>query len=377
MWCIVQPLLEEWHFEWTNLSQFFEAHWGPPLSKDPSRLGHSAEKIGRKQPSNQKKVDFYPNCDLAFLVLDARLLDCWRLLYQKGDLFKHFDNLASQKDLPSFETLEILARKLYRSYTSIRAQEMVIRGHKFMPDDSAVPTGTAWPLANAHGTFFDDPKSNSLPTPFKGDQVLARSIAFMREAMLAQELSLSTAEGDVGRVWEVTKILVFSFAGSSHGKYLAYILEMIVTLEVECSTERRKGLLQMTLVNLTGRPGHWSAGDFVQEYFNRLLEAIVERKGVEYGDKFIHKTWSQNIHHIARLKLLWFDGLGIKTRSSKHAGAKHNTELRLLLAVYQDSGLHTFCAARSYDDNLFVDDYQHGMEELGSKKLRKWIHKTT
>lgn len=75
---IMQPLLEWWHTEWTNLSRLFESHWGDPHTEDPSFLGHSAEKIGRKKPSNLKKVDFYTSSDLAFTVLDARILDCWR-----------------------------------------------------------------------------------------------------------------------------------------------------------------------------------------------------------------------------------------------------------------------------------------------------------
>jgi len=74
----LQPMLEWWHTEWTNLSRIYEAHWGSPLSKDPSTLGNSADKIGRKKPPNLKKVDFYTSVDLAYMVLDVRILDCWR-----------------------------------------------------------------------------------------------------------------------------------------------------------------------------------------------------------------------------------------------------------------------------------------------------------
>ena len=75
---ILQPMLEWWHTEWTNLSRIFESHWGPPLSHDPSTLGNSAEKIGRKKPADLKKVDYYANVELAYLVLDVHILDCWR-----------------------------------------------------------------------------------------------------------------------------------------------------------------------------------------------------------------------------------------------------------------------------------------------------------
>ena len=75
---IMEPMLEWWHTLWTDLSRLYGTHWGDDLSNDPSTLGHSAAKIGRKKPSNLKKVDYYPSSQLAYLVLDVRMLDCWR-----------------------------------------------------------------------------------------------------------------------------------------------------------------------------------------------------------------------------------------------------------------------------------------------------------
>jgi hypothetical protein len=75
---IIQPILQSWHTIWTDLSRCFEAHWDHLLSADPSSLGHSANQIKRKAPANLKKVDYYPNVQLAYVVLDARILDCWR-----------------------------------------------------------------------------------------------------------------------------------------------------------------------------------------------------------------------------------------------------------------------------------------------------------
>ncbi len=75
---IVQPLLALWHTLWTDLCRLIETHWGPLRSEDPSTLGHSADKIRRPTPANLKKVDFQSGCELVYLVLDARMLDCWR-----------------------------------------------------------------------------------------------------------------------------------------------------------------------------------------------------------------------------------------------------------------------------------------------------------
>ena len=78
---IIEPWLETWHTGWTNLSQNFETHWGDATNGDPSSLGHSATKVGQKKPINLKKVDYYPAAYMAFLVLDVRMLDCWRCVF--------------------------------------------------------------------------------------------------------------------------------------------------------------------------------------------------------------------------------------------------------------------------------------------------------
>lgn len=75
---LAEPVLAPWHTVWADLSRIFETHWGDLLSQDPSTLGYSAGKIGRKAPASLKKVDFHYGTDLAYLVLDARMLDCWR-----------------------------------------------------------------------------------------------------------------------------------------------------------------------------------------------------------------------------------------------------------------------------------------------------------
>lgn len=73
----LQPFLKTWHASWTDLSRIYEAHWESLLTNDPSSIGHSANQIRRKAPANLKKVDYYPYSELAYQVLDARILDCW------------------------------------------------------------------------------------------------------------------------------------------------------------------------------------------------------------------------------------------------------------------------------------------------------------
>ncbi|KAG5646480.1 hypothetical protein H0H81_008392 [Sphagnurus paluster] len=105
-------------------------------------------------------------------------------------------------------------------------------------------------------------------------------------------MSYAIAEGDVGRVYEVMKVMLITFAGSSHSKYTNYLLETICNLEYESGPALCDAILKGMLVNLTGQEGAFSAADFIQEIFNCLLEAIVEKKGLEYGAKFIRNVFS-------------------------------------------------------------------------------------
>lgn len=75
---ILQPYLQLWHTEWTDLCRLFVAHFREERSADPSTLAHSSAKIGFKRPANPAKVDYYPGSHHIYRVLDARILDCWR-----------------------------------------------------------------------------------------------------------------------------------------------------------------------------------------------------------------------------------------------------------------------------------------------------------
>jgi hypothetical protein len=78
---LLEPVLSLWHTEWTDLSRIYEVHWDSLRSEDPSTLGHSAAQVNRPAPPNLKKVDYYPAAEFLYLVLDVRILDCWRYVY--------------------------------------------------------------------------------------------------------------------------------------------------------------------------------------------------------------------------------------------------------------------------------------------------------
>jgi len=255
-----------------------------------------------------------------------------RLYFRQDDIFQYFANLSKESKLLNFEDLEQAAKELYWCYTSSHAQQCVMYGSEFSAN-TGIPSGSPWTEPRPkHPPSQRTKKKTSHPEPeFKGDQVLARSIAFMRDTMISCKAALASAEGDPGHLYEAIKVMLFTFAGSSHSNYTGYLLEMITKLELESSPELKQETLRLSLVNLTGEEGCFSAGDFIQEYFNRLLEAVVQKKGVEYGDHFVRNIWSRNLHHITRLKFTWLDGIGLAPRSNHHTKVKIAAEIRILM----------------------------------------------
>ena len=130
-------------------------------------------------------------------------------------------------------------------------------------------------------------------------------------------------------------------------------------------------------MNISGRPGAFTPADVMQEFFNRLLEAIIEKKGAEYGDTFIRDVISRNLHHFARIKTDLREGVELGKRSGRHSVPHVNPEIRTLLQVYKDCELHKRRPGRVYEDTD-KDDFQKGFIKLGSGgKLKKWIFDTT
>ncbi|KAF8809277.1 hypothetical protein BYT27DRAFT_7254780 [Phlegmacium glaucopus] len=136
-------------------------------------------------------------------------------------------------------------------------------------------------------------------------------------------------------------------------------------------------VLKATLVNLSGHVGAFTLADMMQEFFNQLLEAIVEKKGVEYSDTFIRDVISRNLHHFARIKTDLREGVELGKRSGRHSVPHLNPEIRTLLQVYQDCETHSRRPGRVYEDTN-KDDFQRGFLKLGGGgKLKKWIFDTT
>jgi len=81
------------------------------------------------------------------------------------------------------------------------------------------------------------PVSNVAPaidggkSAFKGDLVLARSIAFMCDALISREAAYAATEGDAGQLYEVTKV---GLSDSKAFLCLLFYLQMMLFTFARC-----------------------------------------------------------------------------------------------------------------------------------------------
>lgn len=170
--------------------------------------------------------------------------------------------------------------------------------------------------------------------------------------------------------------MLFCFAGSSHPKYVHYLLETIVDFELESSPAYQRYFLRNLLVNPSGAPGRFQEGDLTQEHYNKELETYIARKDAQWDSDFLRKVISPNVHHFTMLKNQWGEGVGLKRRQSGHTEPHSKPEVRTLLQIYKED-LHRFRAGRHYSNtNQDNDMYTKGITALYSK-LPKWIIETT
>ncbi|KAF8159999.1 hypothetical protein B0H34DRAFT_797183 [Crassisporium funariophilum] len=367
--CIAIP--EIWHAKATMINSIAANHYGPATSKDPSSLSRSSTLAGFKRPSNLSSCDFYPTVRSMTLIWEAQVLDCWRVhLDATPDLLLYFKSLASSCNLPSLDTLLRKADILVGKYASQDAYEQALSGTESREAKATMkiksrPTTTAQGSANAsastvvietetHADENTEADPPFLPTEnvpkvyqevgdFDGDQVLANSILFLQDFGWWIEISYAVPEGDIGRAFEILKIWIFMFAGSSHQNYMTYLLETFVML---------------------------------QEHYNRWLEDQVQKRGGDFDDKFYRSTLSPNVNHFLRIKEEIENAFDLSSRAKTHTSPHLRAELRLLLALFKEEFLHLFCTGRTLG-HAAGNQLNHGFDRLQTTKLADFINKST
>ncbi|KAF7971918.1 hypothetical protein HWV62_19431 [Athelia sp. TMB] len=372
-------LPEWWHTRATNLNSTARNHYGPRSSSDPSSLSKSSVKAGVKRPADLKKIHFAAD-----------------------DIAIYFAKL-SFVELPTFETLLMIAKTLVKRYTSQRGHERALSKSESTDNnrDMEIKPGTPWvslTLADQSdvgglervvlqdedgiseaGSGANEGKEDTIHIErpgFDGDRVLANEELFLEDHGWWIEAAYAVPDGDVGRVYEILKIWIFVFTGTSNRNYSDYMLDFYCLFKYEASQDLTNAILQNMLVNVTGQLGKWIEGDLLQEHYNRWLEDMVGKKGGEFDDKFYCQTLAPNVNHFLRLKEQIESAFNLKARGKSHTSPHLRSEYQRLLAMYKEEELHLFRSGRTLG-HAAVNYFGRGYKRLKEGRIASYLSKTT
>ncbi|KZV82996.1 hypothetical protein EXIGLDRAFT_843302 [Exidia glandulosa HHB12029] len=210
----VEPEVEPWHMKWTDLSRIFALHCGTEDSSDPTTLRASLSLIGRKVPPDLHKVEFDSSLDSLMLIGEARMLDCWRVKLDAdmSSLLDYFSERAAEDNLPSLDQLFQLAKELETTYSSVRAHGCALKTRNRQPLDGRAPENPEWVRTKSNDETGED-------KAFGGDRLLSNASGFLNDFVDIREWCHGTAAGEIGRVYEIIKLVAFKFAVVSCADY--------------------------------------------------------------------------------------------------------------------------------------------------------------
>ncbi|KAK7050355.1 hypothetical protein R3P38DRAFT_2604844 [Favolaschia claudopus] len=417
---LLPPGPEIWHTRWTQLNALSSNYYGPIASRDPSSLSKSATAAGAKRPSNLGKVDFFPTSRSMELFYEARVLDCWRVYFEADDIIEHFAH--PQATIPDIDSLWASAEVLVRRYASQDAYNQALNIELSSTANSAmsIPRGSTWspPVANSRNhsatvnsgnvdiemeghaedapvddvgeaagleEFFADSgangkkkkkkkKAHTEAPNFQGDRALANEILFLQDMGWWIIAAHAVPEGEMGRIWEVMKIWIFNFSGSTNHNYANYLLETYCLHRYEASKELSDAIFNNSLVNPSGFK--FVECDFNQEGYNKWLEEMVEHKGGNFDEHFYRHTLAPNVIHFLRMKDQIQSAFELKSRGKTHTSPHLRNEFQQLLRMHKEDELHLFVPGRTYG-HAAVNFLERGYERLEEGRMNDFIKSST
>jgi len=140
----------------------------------------------------------------------------------------------------------------------------------------------------------------------------------------------------------------------------------------------REVFLANWIINPSGEPGRFVAGNKFQEQLHNEMYEHIGRKDRGFNEDYMRKVISPNAYRFLQMKKSVSEGLGLAQRGGKHSEPHTNPEIRKLMQVYHTHQLHLFRSGRRYGSDIRkVDDLGRGQTKLIDGKLKAWTHETT
>ncbi|KAG6904870.1 hypothetical protein DXG01_006553 [Tephrocybe rancida] len=396
------PVIQIWHMKWALQKCIFRLHWWGEVGKEIFGLRHDCELLTRGK-FNAEKCDFYPAHHILEDRFDAMLLDALRILCEEQShtfeptvsLLEGLEGLFSIEGPLSgisFEVLVTMAEAAYTRYMCNAAYESAL-GHGNR--DPAVYGQPATPVAHSTAANEVTAPANPIPDARKpkkrsnkqarakeqenfshGDQTLATNVHFLRITCWYLEMCAATAEGDIGRVFEIIKLLRFSFWGAGSTNYGNELLELACNFMFEFPDLLKTAVLNNYLVNPSGRKGHWLELDLLQEHFNFWIKRLFNSKSHDFDARHLSEAVSLNISGFSMLRDRFPALFGAKRNSPNHANADKQGDINRLGFHFRLDKILAYIPNR-VQAYLVNDEFARGYDILVAGQLQVFIERTS
>ncbi|KAI0687975.1 hypothetical protein BC835DRAFT_1419524 [Cytidiella melzeri] len=369
-----RPTIQLWHMKWAWQKAIVRLHWYGELEKGTYGLHQDCHTLGRNK-YNPVKCDFYPTHHLLQDSFEAMILEALRLICEEDSsetcdvkvplltcLANYFGNNGPFANC-SFEHLMEFSAKVYKRYLTLAAYDDAFG---YRPRNTTLYGPIIAPLMSNSNNSSSDQEIGSASvaqrtkkgkqhvsasgfasgSSFKGDQAMINTTNFMRTVFWYTEFYAGVAEGDIGRVFEILKLLRFSFWGAGSTNYGNEMLELACHFIKDYPPETRIALLNNYLVNPSGLPGCWHEGDLLMEHLNHWLKNLLVKKTLDFDSPFMKNTIALNLSGFQALREALPAIFGLKKSSGYHPDADRSKDLNALGARYRSDSLLCFCPGR-------------------------------
>ncbi|EIN10569.1 hypothetical protein PUNSTDRAFT_64567 [Punctularia strigosozonata HHB-11173 SS5] len=399
------PVIQLFHMKWALLKCIFKLHWWRgDISSGTFGLQHDASLLGRDK-FNPDRCDFYDGHHIVEDIFEALCLDVLRILCSETrsgcrqypptmhiiPLLNSYFAKDGVLEKITFDELSQLAKKTYERYLTTAAYEDAIgltERSNSMGDDEVVDIEI--PVVEPPNTRVEHTgristgrrtRRGAQPTipgndaQFRGDRCLANTVLFMRLSFWYLEISSGIAEGDIGRVLEILKILRFSFWGAGATNYGNELLELACNFLREYPPDLITTLKNNWLVNTAGLPGHWHELDLLMEHLVYLIKRLYNSKNHGFDSKFLAEKISLNIAGFRQVRSNIRSWFGLKKNSGRHAAVSAEDDINKLGAHYRKESVLTFQAGREQAYSV-PDEFAAGIEKLLGGGLDTFLQRT-
>ncbi|KAJ2911518.1 hypothetical protein MD484_g8897, partial [Candolleomyces efflorescens] len=269
----IQEAAMPFHFQLNAMYALFRTHLGSTAEamSNPSSLEHHRS-ILRRSKLDPKKPEYNKAKELAMHSLTSRLLDCLRVVLK----IDSYHDLAKWK--PSPKEFEAAVDEIVDRFTNSDAAKTALKS---------------------------------------GDEVLAHSILFIRDALFFWGFCDAIRDADVGRMWVVYDFWVFAMRGAGCNNYGNELLEMKAQFEYEFPPLLREVVERTWLVNRWGKRGRSIPTDLYLEHNNGFLKNMFAAIGSGSSIQFIQDKSSACVEVLrlfAHQMAEWFGKTDINRR---------------------------------------------------------------